>query len=95
MKKATYKIIVAYNGRNETYELENKKAKNKWLYEYLTCQEKLWAWEQWCNSGYKTFEKWFKEFIKPEWKESNLQSFRINHKLIVIKKKEKIKKVGK
>ena len=69
--------------------LENKKAKDKWLYEYLTCQERLWAWEQWKNSMHKTFEKWFKEFIKPKWKESNLQSFRINKKLILIKKEEK------
>lgn len=89
MKKTTYKIIVVADGRNETYELESKKAKDKWLYEYLTCQERLWAWEQWGNSDYKTFDKWFKEFIKPKWKESNLQSFRINKKLILIKKEEK------
>lgn len=89
MKKATYKITVVESGRQETYELESKKAKDKWLYEYLTCQEKMWAWEQWGNSDYKTFDKWFKEFIKPKWKESNLQSFRINKKLILIKKEEK------
>ena len=89
MKKATYKITVVSNGNHETYELENKKAKDKWLYEYLTYQERMWAWEQWNNSGYKTFEKWFKEFIKPKWKESNLQSFRINKALILIKKEEK------
>lgn len=89
MKKATYKITVVSNGRQESYELENKKAKDKWLYEYLTCQERLWAWEQWGNSDYKTFDKWFKEFIKPKWKESNLQSFHINKKLILIKKEEK------
>jgi hypothetical protein len=88
MKKATYKITVVENGRQETYELENKKAKDKWLYEYLTCQERLWAWEQWGKSTHKTFDKWFKEFIKPKWKESNLQSFRINKKLILIKKEE-------
>lgn len=86
MKKETYKIIVASGGQYDTYELENKKAKDKWLYEYLTCQERLWAWEQWRNSPYKTFEKWFKEYIKPQWKESDLQSFRINKKLILIKK---------
>jgi hypothetical protein len=89
MKKATYKITVVNNGSYTTYELENKKAKDKWLYEYLTYQERLWAWEQWGNSDYKTFDKWFKEFIKPTWKESNLQSFRINKKLILIKKEEK------
>lgn len=89
MKKATYKITVVENGRQETYELESKKAKDKWLYEYLTCQERMWAWEQWNNSGSKTFEKWFKEFIKPQWKESELQSLRINKKLILIKKEEK------
>lgn len=89
MKKATYKITVVNNGSYTTYELENKKAKDKWLYEYLTYQERLWAWEQWGNSDYKTFDKWFKEFIKPKWKESNLQSFRINKKLILIKKEEK------
>ena len=86
MKKATYKIIIVSNGKQETYELENKKAKDKWLYEYLTCQERLWAWEQWGNSSYKTFEKWFKDFIKPQWEESSLQSLRINKKLILIKK---------
>lgn len=86
MKKATYKIIVISNGKQETYELENEKAKNQWLYEYLTCQEKMWAWEQWGNSNYKTFDKWFKAFIKPQWKESELQSLRINKKLILIKK---------
>lgn len=89
MKKATYKITVVENGRHETYELENQKAKDKWLYEYLTCQEKMWVWEQWKNSDYKTVEKWFKEFIKPKWKESNLQSLRINKTLILIKKEEK------
>ena len=89
MKKATYKIIVVNNGRQESYELENKKAKDQWLYEYLTCQERLWAWEQWADSNCKTFEKWLKEFIKPQWKESNLQSLRINKTLILIKKEEK------
>jgi len=89
MKKATFKITIVDNGRHETYEFKNKKAKDKWLYEYLTSQERLWAWEQWKNSMHKTFEKWFKEFIKPKWKESNLQSFRINKKLILIKKEEK------
>jgi inhibitor of KinA sporulation pathway (predicted exonuclease) len=89
MKKATYKITVVNNGSYTTYELESKKAKDKWLYEYLTYQERLWAWEQWGNSDYKTFDKWFKEFIKPQWKESELQSLRINKKLILIKKQEK------
>lgn len=89
MKKTTYKIIVAYNGGNETYELNSKKAKDKWLYEYLTYQERMWAWEQWQNSPYKTFKKWFKEFIKLKREESNWQSLRINKKLIVIKKEEK------
>ena len=88
-QKPTFKIIIVESGRQETYECEDEKAKNQWLYEYLTCQERLWAWEQWGNSNFKTFEKWFKEFIKPEWKESNLQSFRINKKLILIKKEEK------
>ena len=89
MKNATYKITVVESGRQETYELESKKAKDKWLYEYLIYQERWWAWEQLGNSDYKTFDKWFKEFIKPKWKESNLQSFRINKKLILIKKEEK------
>ena len=88
MKKTTYKITVVENGKHESYELENKKAKDQWLYEYLTCQEKMWAWEQWENSNCKTFEKWFKQFIKPQWKESNLQLFHINSKLILIKKEE-------
>jgi hypothetical protein len=89
MKKATYKIIIISDSRQETYQLENKKAKDKWLYEYLTNQEKMWAWEQWGNSTHETFEKWFKEFIKPQWKESELQTLRINKKLILIKKQEK------
>ena len=92
MKKITFKITIVKNGKYETYELENKKAKDKWLYEYLTCQEKIWAWEQWKNSNHTTFKKWFKEFIKPKRKKSNLQSFRINKKLILIKKEEKIKR---
>jgi hypothetical protein len=89
MKKATYKITIVENGRHKTYEFENKKAKNKWLYEYLTCQEKMWAWEQWKKSTHKTFEKWFKQFVKSKWKESDLQVFYINKKIIVIKKEEK------
>lgn len=89
MKKATYKIIVVENGGQQTYELESKKAKDKWLYEYLICQERLWAWEQWKNSTHKTFNKWFKKFVKLKWEESNWQSLRINKKLIVIKKEEK------
>lgn len=88
-QKSTFKIILIENGRQEVYECANEKKKNQWLYEYLTCQERLWAWEQWKNSIHKTFEKWFKEFIKPKWKESNLQLFRINKKLILIKKEEK------
>jgi hypothetical protein len=86
MKKATYKITVVENGRHETYELESQKAKDKWLYEYLTNQEKMWAWEQWQNSNYPTFDKWFKEFIKCKWKESDLQSLYVNQKIIIIKK---------
>lgn len=89
MKKATYKITVITNGSYETYELESKKAKDKWLYEYLTCQERKWAWEQWANSDCKSFEKWFKKFIKPQWQWSGLQSLRINKKLILIKEEEK------
>ena len=86
MKKATYKITIVENGRYKTCELENKKAKNKWLYEYLTCQEKKWTWEQWQNSNCKTLKKWFKQFIKPKWKDSSLQLFYINKKIILIKK---------
>lgn len=86
MKKATYKITVASNGKYETYELESKKAKDKWLYEYLTCQERMWTWEQWQNSSYKTFDKWFREYIKPQFKWADLQTFRINKKVILIKK---------
>ena len=89
MKKTTFKITIVKNGRHEIYEFENKKAKDKWLYEYLTCQERVWAWEQWKNSPHKTFEKWLKEFVKPKLKKSNLQSFRINRKLILIKKEKK------
>lgn len=89
MKKATYKIIIISDSRQETYQLENKKAKDKWLYEYLANQEAMWALGQWGNSNCKTFEKWFKEFIKPQWKGSELQSLRINKKLILIKKQEK------
>ena len=74
MKKTTYKITVIENGGQKTYELESKKAKDKWLYEYLICQERLWAWEQWGNSNHKTFDKWFKAFIKPQWKISDFRN---------------------
>lgn len=88
-QKLTFKITIIENGRISTYECANEKEKNKWLYEYFTRQERPWAWEQWGNSNHKTFDKWFKEFVKPKWKESHLQSFRINKKLILIKKQEK------
>ena len=87
-QKPTFKIIIAENGIIETISCVNEKAKNQWLYNYLTSQERLWAWEQWGKSDCKTFDKWFKAFIKPKWKESNLQSFHINKKLILIKKEE-------
>ena len=95
MKKTTYKIIVINHGGQQTYELKNKRAKNKWLYEFLTHQERLWAWEQWKSSAYKTFNRWFRQFVKLKWKESSLQSLRVNKKLILIKKEKIIKKVGK
>lgn len=41
-----------------------KKEIKQWLYKYLTTVEKLWAWEQWQFSPYKTFNKWFKHFIQ-------------------------------
>lgn len=88
MKKVTFKIIIAKNGGIQAIHCESKKRKNKWLYNYLTNQESLWAWEQWKNSKYKTFKRWFKEFIKPKWEESNWQTFRIKKTLILIKKEE-------
>lgn len=86
-QKSTFKIIIVENGRMSIYDCENKKEKNQWLYDFLTREERMWAWEQWENSKYKTFDKWFKEFIKPKWKESHLQSFRIKNKLVLINKK--------
>ena len=88
MKKITYTITVAKRGMCETYELESKKAKDKWLYEYLTGQERQWSWEQWQNSTYKTFDKWFKESIKPKWKICSLQVLLVNRTTIIIKRIE-------
>ena len=86
-KKQPYKIVVVSGRQNiQTFECATEKEKNQWLYEYLSNDERMWAWVQWKNSPHKTFEKWFKEYIKPQWEESDLQSFRINKKLILIKK---------
>ena len=81
----SYVITVVERGQANTYNCQNAKRKNQWFYEYLTNEERMWAWAQWQNSPYKTFDKWFKEYIKPQWKESNVQSLRINKKIIVIK----------
>ena len=67
-----------------------EKEKNQWLYEYLSNDERMWAWEQWQNSPYKTFEKWFKEYTKEQFKWADLQTFRINKTLILVKKIKKI-----
>ena len=85
-KKQPYKITVVENGGTSSYECQTEKEKNQWLYNYLSNDERMWAWVQWQNSPYKTFDKWFVEYIKPQWKESSLQSIRINKKLILIKK---------
>ncbi len=86
-QKPTFTITIVDNGRIESYDCKNEKAKNQWLYDYLSTEERMWSWVQVQNSNYKTFDKWFKEFIKPQWKESNFQSFRINKKLVLIRKK--------
>ena len=85
-KKQPYKIVIVGRQGTQTFECATEKEKNRWFYEYLSNDERMWAWEQWKKSPYKTFDKWFKEYIKPQWKECDLQSFRINKKLIVIKK---------
>ena len=69
-KKQPYKITVVSNG-SKTYECQTEKEKQQWLYDYLTNDERLWAWAQWQQSTYKTFDQWFKAFIKPTWKESS------------------------
>lgn len=86
-KQQPYKITVISNG-SKTYECQTEKEKQQWLYDYLTNNERLWAWAQWQQSTYKTFDQWFKAFIKPTWKESTLQTFRINKTLILVKKIE-------
>lgn len=94
-QKFTFKIIIIENGKTTTYECESKKEKNQWFYNLLTQEERMWAWEQWKNSKYKTYNKWFKKFIQSEWEESHLQSFQIRNKVILIKKQEKLKKDSK
>ena len=88
-KKQPYKITVVGPYGNHSYECATEKEKNQWLYEYLSNDERMWAWEQWQNSPHKTFEQWFKEYTKEQFKWADLQTFRINKTLILIKKIKK------
>ena len=85
-KQQPYTITIADKGHTQTFECATEKEKNQWLYEYLSNNERMWAWVQWQSSPHKTFDKWFKEYVTTQWKDSNWQTFRINKKLILIKK---------
>ena len=82
---ATYEITVAGGGRAQTYQCENRKEKDKWLYTYLTNDEKWWSHEQYQQSPYSSFDKWFREFTKPQ-NIGSYQSIRTKTKTILIKK---------
>ena len=88
MKQITsaYKITLIESGNQKIFYFNTKKEKDKWLYELFTCQERAWAFLQLENSSYKTFDKWFKNFVKPKWKGNDYQFFHIRNKLIFIKK---------
>ena len=44
-KQQPYKITVVGQYGTNTYDCETEKAKNEWLYEYLSNDERMWAWE--------------------------------------------------
>ena len=73
--KLGYKITLIDSGSQKVFYFNNKKEKDKWLYELFTCQERTWAFLQLENSPYKTFDKWFKNFVKPKWKGNDYQFF--------------------
>lgn len=83
MKK--YQITIIDKGRRSTLPPLTKKEKMRWLYKYLTHDEKVWAWQEWNNSGYKSFDKWFKVFTKQVKKNSSFQFLLIKDKTILIK----------
>ena len=85
-KQQPYKITVVGQYGTYTYDCETEKAKREWLYNYLANDEGLWAWEQWQQSPYRTFDKWVKEFTREQFKWADLQTFRINKTLILVKK---------
>lgn len=89
-KKQSYEITVVRHQGTQTFECATEKEKNQWFYEYLSNDERMWAWEQWQNSPYKTFGKWVKEYTKEQFKWADLQTFRINKTLILVKKIKKI-----
>ena len=82
---ATYEITVVGGGRTQTTKCGNRKEKDKWLYEYLINDEKWWAYEQYEKSPYSSFDKWFREFTKPQ-DFGAYQSIRTKTKTILIKK---------
>ena len=84
--KTTFEIIILENGKTNTFVFPNRKEKNKWLYNYLLSNEQSWVWEQWKNSQCKTFDKWFKTFLKPKMK-SDWQKITVGKKIILIKEK--------
>ena len=82
---ATYEITLVNKGVNTTIKCANRKEKEKWLYNYLTKDEKWWAYEEFNNSTYSSFDSWFKAFIQPP-KIGSYQSIKIKTKTILIKK---------
>lgn len=92
MCKPQYQItIVESNQQTIVQTAKNQKAKNKWLYQYLLNHEKMWLWQEWLKTDYKTFDKWFDDFFKPakEWQNSETHFYRINKKIIMIKNLKK------
>ena len=86
--KKSYVIIICRNGQAEKIPLKNKKAKDKWLYDYFTTgEEKWWTWDKYCllGNGQISFEKWVKLFLKRN-ECSIYQSFYIRQgKILLIK----------
>ena len=86
----SYEITIIENGVSAKVVCNSKREKDKWLYNYFTNDEKWWALGQYEQTNYPSFEKWVKDFIKPEWEFGRFQSIRIrNTKTILIVKKEK------
>ena len=84
-KQHSYKITIVENGRTQIYKCSTKKEKNQWLYDYIMETEKVWVWQEYNESNYSSVEKWLKDYLQPQWKESSMQFLRINKKIILIK----------